>query len=189
MEPLGYPLGVVHPIDAERHDGRPDRFADLLCLRHGVRVAREAIELVKLDPKRARLHADAVLADLERLGRLVPFRSEEHFGARHEVMDIAPDVKPDQVGPQHPFDDLGSPGKHPKGVPRGKRDVPEERDAPCGAHATQERRHKGEVVVLDEKRIAGAGLGASGLGEARVHLAVALILTGFEIAAPEEVVA
>ena len=140
---------------------------------HG-RLGRDLGEVVGVHADRIHVRADAAIADLD--GAIAGSTSFGGADAREEVLHPPLGLEPDHVGSEQSFDDPARPrvGQEPDVVRLGEGDVPEVADRKVRAHLAQDRRHEGEVIVLDQ-RDAALRCGLRGrLGEAAVHVGVGL---------------
>src|SRR6267143_2994591 len=178
-EPFGEPLRVVDPLDADAEKlGRNAEAVEQLLARGRGRVRHELgrdADRERLDVRRARSAYDREVLPVDTA-------LDRALDGIEKVVAVILRVEADQVGAQHPLEDLPLPGADPEGLEVRPGDVPEERDPHVGALGLDERREQREVIVLDQHqgRLRAFDLLEDGRGELRVHAEVVLPVLGAE---------
>ncbi len=146
-EALGQALGVVEPLhpDPEELGGGVEAREQLLA-RRGGRVVHEAGS----HADRKRLHRRDVLAAGDREALPVDAGLDRALHRVQKVVAVVLGVEADDVGPQHPQQQIVLPRADREGLEVRPRDVPEDGGARIGALALDETRQQREVVVLDQ---------------------------------------
>lgn len=105
-----------------------------------------------------------------------------------EVLCGAVGLEADDVGAEHAFEDLSSPGEPLEEFFGGEGDVEEEADAKARAGLADDGGDELEVVVVDPDEVARLGFGDGGTGEAFVDVDVAIPPIAMELRGPNGVV-
>src|SRR5881396_3180442 len=146
-EALGEPLRVVHPLDADAEElGRDPELPQELLARALGRIVDEPGR----DADRKGLDGGHALAAGDREALPVNPRLERAVDRLEEVVAVVLRVEADEVGAQHPGEQLRLPGADREGLGVRPRDVPEDRHTGVGPLRLDERGQQREVVVLDQ---------------------------------------
>src|SRR5204863_66825 len=177
--PCRQALRVIHTLDADADElagdtERRQRGRAVGRPRRGAEVGRDA--------DRKRPHVGRVLAADDR--EAVPFDPplDGALDGLEEVVAVELRVEADEVGAQHPEQDVRLPGADADGLEVRPRNVPEERHARVGARLLHETGQQREVVVLHEhdRRLDRLHLLEQRLREALVHRAIVPPVGGAE---------
>ena len=159
--------------------GSPRSVRSFLARSDHVRVAPQVLHLGHVDRDRER-------ARPARSGRRSrPRRRSRRHGRGHlhaeqagaepgEVVRAGRGLEADQVGAEHPPEQLGPAGQLHEQLGRRERDVHEEADAQVGSQLAEQRRHQLQVVVLHPDHRVALGVVGGDLGEPPVHPLVRL---------------
>ena len=172
VELLRDPLRVVEALDAE---DEPTALVLLLEIGEeslGLGLGDHLAKAVDVDADRVDADADATPVELEPVGLGV---DPEHPQARRaEVTRVVADLEAHVVGAEDAAQQLLALRKQPVHLRRRERDVEEEADREPRRARSQHRGHEHEVEVVDPDPRVGLAVREDRLGEALVHLDVAL---------------
>ena len=174
-------LRVVQPIDAEHQDIRTVGIADRGDLPGDRLMRRQFGEVLEVDADRKATyaHRPAVHADLVRTGEAVRGYLGDDV---HEVAGVGVEVEPDQIRAEHAVGQLLGVWFDQEDLRTGERDMQEEGDAGGGEHATHQRRHQHQVIVVDPDQVAWLVLLDDRLGEAGADRLETVPVTAVELA-------
>ncbi|GIF21110.1 hypothetical protein BJ973_005437 [Actinoplanes tereljensis] len=166
-------LGVVEPVDAEQHFlVLPEIVPQLPGLVDHVRPGVQRLHLGDVDRHRERAGAHHPAVEQDRV--VGALRVEQLAGQLGHVVRGLRTLEADQIGAEHPAQQLDPAGELHEQLGRRERHVHEEADQQVGAQLAEHLRHQLQVVVLDPDGRAGLGHLGGGLGEPAVDRAVGL---------------
>ena len=183
---VGDPLGVVEPVDAEQDDVGTEGGPETARMRPHGGVLRLLLQARRLDAHRKRHHMHVAPRQAYARTFLVRRQVQEVAHAIEEVLRVPVGLQPDQVGAEHPREQLGPPRADAEHGRRRERQVPEETDVHGHAGGAQETGHQAQVEVVDPDEVAGGGLRPHRGREALVRLLICRPERGLEAAPVRE---